>query len=253
MAREQFARKLKSLQQPYASSWFEIDKLYDSWAKQCYILCNNLQLCPKCAAISFTYTESKLNVTDNHDYTQGHLASMLLLERMNSSNIKSSWNLCSTCRKNDSRVPYVVVLAPDYIQWLLGAEKLHTQLLSIIDISVSVTKTTHAIAQGLLERRSLLDNPLICWSTFNNKKTTAEVFVSSSISDILAFNIENNPVLQKYKAMAERKSRRLGLCVLSEEVLDNILHNHNDTRPFDIMTEVESANTCSILQTLAEP
>ena len=41
--------------------------------------------------------------------------------------------------------------------------------------------------------------------------------------------------------------------MLFEEVLDNILHNHNDTRPFDIMTEVESANACSILQTLVEP
>ena len=206
MAREQFARKLKSLQQPYAPSWFEIDKLYENWAKQCFILGNNLQLCPKCAAISFTYKESKVNMTNNHDHTQVHLASVLLLEQMESSNIKSSCNLCSTCRKNDSRVPYVVVLAPDYIQRLLGAEQLHTQLLSIIDISVSVTRTTHAIAQGLLERRSLLDNPLICWSTFNNKKTTAEVFVSSSLSDILAFNIENNPVLQKYKAMAKGKA-----------------------------------------------
>ncbi len=76
--------------------------------------------------------------------------------------------------------------------------------------------------------------------------------MSSTLSDIFAFNIENNPILRKYKAMVERPNTRLGICVLSEEVLEHILHSHNDLRPFEVMIEAENGNVYSILQTLPE-
>lgn len=178
---------------------------------------------------------------------------MLLLDSAERNDVEHHWSVYYSCNTKPSRVTRIVPLLPDYIRQLLTNNQLHTQLLSIIDISISVTSTTNAIAKCTLERRSLLDNPLICWSTEITIDHFTQKNSSSSIGSILAYNLLNNPIVKNYMTLAERPHKKQGLCILSPAVITNIIEKQSEDNPFQLMTEAEKHCQFSLLQNLAEP
>ena len=129
-------------------------------------------------------------------------------------------------------------LMPQYSRQLLNINHLHMQLLSIIDISILVTTIANAIARGTLDRRSLLDNPLISWR--NVPLSSAQEIVTKELSGVLAYNIENDPILQKYNSLVERVDIKMGMCILSSQTIAGILQLHDETTSFKLMSIAES-------------
>ena len=53
--------------------------------------------------------------------------------------------------------------------------------------------------------------------------------------------------------MVERPHKKLGLCVLPEDVITDIIRQQDELYTFELMERVESVDSFSILQTMAEP
>ena len=163
ICRTRYANKCKTTQRPYADSWFEIKKLYDDWILQCDIVTHNLEVCCCCATRNFTYKDYRhQQQRADQPKNAAALSSVLLLDTLEHLRCKCSWTYCNSCSRSKTHKSHVVVHNSSYMQGLLSARPLHLQLLSVIDLSISVTRIANAIACGLLERRSLLDSPLLC-------------------------------------------------------------------------------------------
>ncbi|MCO5579219.1 hypothetical protein L7F22_033073 [Adiantum nelumboides] len=174
---------------------------------------------------------------------------MTLISSAAKTNIAIHWTCCSACKKSPQS-SNVIPLLSDYTRRILDGNQLHTQMLSIIDISMIVTKRTNSIATGLLDRRSLLDNPLICWTSDENLLRFSEAIVTSTVADILAYNICNNPIIQKYLTLSEQPHKKMSLCVLSSDAIAKILNTHAENEPFQPMQQSESQLEMGILENI---
>lgn len=243
-ARERTSKKRQGQLRPMASSWHEIDKLYQQWTEHCTDTTENISICSSCGVCSFERTKGKqLQLDDKHV----KFACATLVHTADKNNIVTNWTHCSSCKKT-KRTRNVVILQPDYIHGILNSNQIHVQLLSIIDISISVATTANAVARGVLDRRSLLDNPLVCWST--NSLHSSIHLSSSPLKEILAHNINNNPIIQKYKTMAEHSKNSASMCILSSETVTNIMKTYSANDPFELMQQADALCDIAILDNM---
>ena len=155
---------------PVAYSWFEIETLAHQWILKCQSTCKNITICPGCGTCSFSNTPPK-----KIQVAKGRVS---LADAAEKNGISIHWETSPNCERS-LRSRSVVVLLPDYIRRLLQSNQFHTQLLSIINISMSVQNTARTVVTGLLEKRSLLDNPLICWSKEDNLQCLSKEIAST--------------------------------------------------------------------------
>ena len=60
--------------------------------------------------------------------------------------------------------------------------------------------------------------------------------MTKELSGVLAYNIENNPILQKYNSLAECADIKMGMCILSPQTIAGILQLHDEATPFELMS-----------------
>ena len=108
--------------------------------------------------------------------------------------------------------------------------------------------TARTFATGLLEKRSLLDNPLIWWSKEDNLQCLSKEIALAQISDVLAYNLINNPIVKKYMTVAEQTHKENALCILSADAVARIVTSHSETEPFQLMQEAESQCEMGVLE-----
>lgn len=77
--------------------------------------------------------------------------------------------------------------------------------------------------------------------------------MTKELSGVLAYNIENNPILQKYNSLAERADIKMGMCILSPQTIAGILQLHDETTPFELMSIAESQPELLLLQNMVDP
>ena len=77
--------------------------------------------------------------------------------------------------------------------------------------------------------------------------------MTKELSGMLAYNIENNPILQKYNSLVERADIKMGMCILSPQTIAGILQLHDETIPFELVSIAKSQPELLLLQNMVDP
>lgn len=100
-------------------------------------------------------------------------------------------------------------------------------------LHISLQKTYNQLANGTLDKQSMLDSLLIPWDekhkTCCNSKT-----LMSEVNSILSFNKSWNPIMKRYKSICEWSHPCLGVPVLSCTTIQDIA-NLNPTCTNNLM------------------
>jgi hypothetical protein len=178
------------------------------------------------------------------------VANVLMEERTRDSN--GRWLACSSC-KTKPRVwlPYLVLHSPMYTCTLLSLHLLHVQLLSLVDVSIEMVRKIHDFSHGVLKQSSILDGPLVFWSSFSGECLNKEN-IPDLLKSLISINIEKNPLFQTCLTMIESPHSNFGIPILPSSAVEQIIGNNKTRGPFQAMNAVDEPLQC-VLSTVSFP
>lgn len=200
--------------------WVNIDNSLTSWTAQCLLLITGLAVCAFCAAVGFggVHDFDAVQRPANMNHPPAVSMSVSLHEYMTATNDGETWWRCKCCGKDDSlaRSTMLPTHTPDYIRRVLSIPASWLQSLSFVDICMDVSRRYNAFACGTVSRKSVIDAPLLTMSTVpaGNLDT-----IVNSVLELLAFNVENNPLFQAFKCMYEIPTSSLSFPIVTSDAL----------------------------------
>jgi hypothetical protein len=138
-----------------------------------------------------------------------------------------------------------------YTRTLLSLHPLHVQLLSLVGVSIEMVRKIHGFAHGLLEQSSILDGPLVSWSSFSGECLNKDDILDL-LKSLLSINIEKNPLVQTYLTMIESPHPKFGIPILPSSAVEQIIGNNKTRGPFQAMNAVDKPLQC-VLSTVSFP
>ena len=137
------------------------------------------------------------------------------------------------CRRE--RAAQIPGLTREYVHQLLASDPLHLMTLALTDMSLDFTNRANSMMNGgLYAHRTRMDCALLCYAHQPAQFTEGLPELSAHAAAIRDRNMAHNPLLQRYKTMAERPDPHLGVALLSAEHVAGLLNNHRDRSPLGL-------------------
>ena len=130
---------------------------------------------------------------------------------------------------------YVVFHSPSYTKSIISTNPLHVQLLLFPDIGIHIQSRNWGFSSGQIFKTSLLNSPLLSWDGTTDKTVTIEE-LSSTVGPILAQNMHSNPLFNKYLTVFKQPQKNTSMCILTPEIIFNIIQSSDmHTKFFHMM------------------
>jgi hypothetical protein len=159
-------------------------------------------------------------------------------------------NVCLKCKSNMTAPPnsrYVVYQSPSYFNSIVSSHPLHVQLLSFLDIGIYIESKNWGFSIGEISETSLLNSPLLYWDGVIDSTPLIET-ISSSLGPILNQNMDTNPAFEDFFTVFEQPQKSRSMCVLSAEIVKNIIEKHRiDPPAFPTMNVEDSVHNLTLL------
>ena len=137
------------------------------------------------------------------------------------------------CRRE--RAAQIPGLTREYVHQLLASDPLHLMTLALTDMSLDFTNRANSMMNGgLYAHRTRMDCALLCYAHQPAQFTEGLPELSAHAAAIRDRNMAHNPLLQRYKTMAERPDPHLGVALLSAEHVAGLLNNHRERSPLGL-------------------
>lgn len=134
------------------------------------------------------------------------------------------WNICKKCQDDPEeqlrKTHMCPTLPAQYVEQLLETHPAGTQVLSLVDLNVSLRKKYHGFSDGRLEKKSLLLGPLV---DFRGAPTPNISIDLQNQSSLWWFNACNNPLVQKYKCVLEQPHPNTSFPIIGFGAIENIV------------------------------
>lgn len=190
-AREKFMEKKKKIFAPYSDGWFDIARFQNLWKNICDAFLGLMKCCSICGNVTFSNQKKDMKAKNMGRAIPPYaIANTFMWEYTYADDTQTSWHTCPLCKAYPDRIKYIVFFSPTYIQTILKIHVSNLQLLSVIDVSVDVTRRVNSFVTGHIEKRSLFDNLIACnLSRCDKNHDTVE------IRNVLEQNVLHNPIL----------------------------------------------------------
>jgi hypothetical protein len=123
-----------------------------------------------------------------------------------------TWHKCTACcgaaDNANRRGQYAPWMAPDYTKTILTADPMQLQMLGLIDASVHFSKRLYGVAKGTLTTNALLPHALVEWKGAAHGKAWEQL--GEGVQQLLASNLQTNPIIQTFATLAERGFEDVG-------------------------------------------
>ena len=245
---EQVRRRCCQRFQPYDWAWGSRNEVHDKWTKATSTFFKVFQCCAIYGVTKLLHRNKKYRSTPNPNIDDSETLIQpgctlyglgnVYLSQYTTNTKRNVMHLCMKCYMNQTKpvnAPYVVYHSPSYTKSIILTNPLHVQLLSFLDIGLHIQSRNWGFSTGQILETSLLNNPLLSWDGTIDKTTTIKE-LSSTVGPILAQNMHSNPLFNKYLTMFEQPHKTTSMCILTPEIIFNIIQpNHTPTTFFPTM------------------
>ncbi len=134
-----------------------------------------------------------------------------------------------------------------YMNALLSEHPLYIQWLSLLNVGLHVQNQNWGFSIDEIMNISLLNSPLLSWDGILDKQICKEKN-SEIIEPVCLQNMKTNPWFKQYKTIFEQSNDCLTMCVLSSNVVDDILNkDHVSNHGFESMHVIDEVQNLSLL------
>jgi hypothetical protein len=186
------------------ASWARAKRLLASFNKRCALFFQALVCCALCGACKVGGCNSfhKFKAVPAFGDVPPYALANIGMEQC-TVHEDGKWWLCPVCQADRTRRQrYEVRISSEYADLLFAAEPLEVCTLSLLDVCVEFSKRWYGFTHGTIMPSTILSSPLITWA-----KTDAAVNMPLAVQQLLAHNMQSNPIFQAYKCVLERPGK----------------------------------------------